>query len=157
MMDRVRDGRDNSGRDCTYNALHIDHTQSLADIIANNDHIRAKQPPILWTGRVVELEAVLCISSARFEHEWLINISQRRDIYFAFKRTATFAHTSTTQVISILQSVLGMLHLREKGRLPDLLVPQQHNFNRIGVHRRILDHLIIKLHLYPIQCINAFD
>lgn len=39
----------------THESLEVDETQALADVVADEDEVRPEKPPILGTGRIIEL------------------------------------------------------------------------------------------------------
>lgn len=56
----------------------VDKTQSLADVVADDDDIRIQEAPILWTGSVKELKSIFQSPKVDVEFEWLVNVSQQR-------------------------------------------------------------------------------
>jgi hypothetical protein len=66
-------------RNSTYHVLEVDEAETLAYVVAEDDHVRAEQAPVLGAGRVVELEAVPALAAAHFEYEGLVHVPEEGD------------------------------------------------------------------------------
>jgi hypothetical protein len=50
-------------------------TESLANVEAYRDHIRLQRAPVVWRGRIKELETIILVAKLDLEDEGLINVS----------------------------------------------------------------------------------
>lgn len=53
----------------------VQHAQSVANVIADDDHVRLEEPPVFWAGGVVELEAVVGCPGFQLEDEGLVEVA----------------------------------------------------------------------------------
>jgi hypothetical protein len=60
-------------------SLHVDKTQSLADVVADDNDVRIQQPPVLGARSVVELEPVALGRDIDRKDVRLVNVAEERD------------------------------------------------------------------------------
>lgn len=53
-------------------SLHVDKTQSLADVETYDDDVRVQGTPVLWVGCVIKVEAIRIIAELRLKDVWLV-------------------------------------------------------------------------------------
>lgn len=64
----------------THHPLHIDKAKALADVVADDDNIRAEEVPVVGTRSVVQLYSIKTLSRTQLENEGLIRVAQEGNI-----------------------------------------------------------------------------
>jgi len=90
-------------------ALEVDEAEALADVVADDHQVRAKEFPALGAGRVVELETVLSSAGANLKDEGLVHVPEQGDVGLALEVLAPLAD-APFKVSAGCQRCQPMLH-----------------------------------------------